>query len=283
MRPQPAEEYFGSEHTTVIRPSRGWRLPNFRELWAYRQIFSALAARDIKVRYKQTVLGVAWAVLQPLATMALFTLIFGRFAKIPSEGYPYAIFVYAGLLPWNLFATIVGTSANSLVGSAALVTKVYFPRLLLPAASLGSALVDFLVATTILLALMLFYGVGWTLNLLMVPVLVGLVMITALGVGTVLSALIVTYRDIRFVIPFLVQLWMFASPVIYPPAMIPEGFRWLLVLNPMTGAIDGFRSAFLGKPFDLVALGVSFGLALVFLLVGVTYFNKVEENFADVI
>lgn len=278
-----SEKYFGCRHTTLIRPPSGWGLPDFRELWAYREIFVALAARDVKVRYKQTVLGVAWAVLQPLATMILFTLIFGRFAKIPSDGHPYAVFVYAGLLPWNLFATIVGTSANSLVGSAGLVTKVYFPRLLLPAASVGTACVDFLVSTTILMALMLFYGVGWSLNLIMAPVLVGLVVMTALGVGTLLSAVIVTYRDFRFVTPFMLQFWMFASPVIYPPTMIPERFRWLLLLNPMTGAIDGFRSALLGNPFDWLALSAAFGLALILLVVGVIYFHRVEERFADVI
>lgn len=277
------KDNLGQHDTTVIRPPRGWRLPDLLELWAYRDVLRALAVRDVKVRYKQTMLGVTWAILQPLATMILFTLIFGRFAKIPSEGYPYAVFVYAGLLPWTLFSSIVTASANSLVGASGLVTKVYFPRLLVPGASIGSPLVDFLVSSVILLALMLVYGVGWTWNLAMAPVLVGLTVITAVGVGTFLSAVIVTYRDFRFVLAFMMQFWMFATPVIYPPTMIPEEFRWILALNPMTGVVDGFRSAFLGKAFDLVALSMSLGTGLTLLFLGVMYFQKVEDRFADVI
>ncbi|HUO85385.1 MAG TPA: ABC transporter permease [Thermoanaerobaculia bacterium] len=277
------EEYFGHAHTTVIEPPKGWRLPDFRELWAYRELAAALGARDIRVRYKQTVMGAAWAILQPLATMILFTLIFGRFARIPSEGYPYAVFVYAGLLPWTLFSSTITAAANSLVGSSGLITKIWFPRLLIPAASVASPLVDFAVSSLILLVLMLGYGVDWSVRILLVPLLVVLLVLLAVSIGIFLSAFIVRYRDVRFVIPFLVQFWMFASPVIYPPSIIPEAYRWILWLNPMTGVIEAFRWAFLGKPFDAGSLAVSVVAAVVALIVSISWFERVEEGFADVI
>jgi len=278
-----AQELFSHGHVTRITPPNGWHILDFKELWAYRELLSVLALRDIKVRYKQTVLGVAWAIIQPLAAMLIFTIIFGRLAKIPSEGYPYAIFVYSALLPWTFFANALSTSGNSLVGSSHLVSKIYFPRLIIPMASIGGGLVDFLLSSVILLLLMIHFEVVWTDHLLMAPFLLLGVMLTALGVGILLSALTVSYRDFRFVVPFLIQIWMFLSPVVYGVEFIPEKWRWLLLLNPMTGYIDGFRSAFLGKSFDWNALGISLVLSLIIFVISIAYFTKVERRFSDVI
>ena len=277
------ETYFGHEHETVIEPTKGWRNLDLKELWAYRELLWVLTLRDIKVRYKQTVLGVVWALIQPVMLMVVFSIFFGRLAKIPSDGYPYPIFVYAALLPWVFFANAISSSASSVVGSANLISKVYFPRLIIPLASIGAGLIDFAIATLVLLLLMIFYGVGWSVNLLAAPVLVVAVLFTALGIGTFLSALNVAYRDFRYVIPFLIQLWMFATPVVYPASLVPERWQWLLYLNPMAGLIEGFRSAFLGRPFDFEALGISFTVAVIVFLVGVAYFEKVERRFADII
>lgn len=277
------EHYFGHEHVTRIRPRQGWRSLDLKELWAYRELLWVLTMRDIKVRYKQTVLGVAWAVIQPVMTMVVFSIFFGRLAKMPSDGFPYPVFVYAALLPWTFFANAIGNSSNSLVGSANLVSKVYFPRLIIPLASVGAGLIDFAISAVILLLLMLVYGVGWSANLLLAPLLVLAVIFTALGVGTLLSALTVAYRDFRYVIPFLIQLWMFVTPVVYPASLVPERWQWLLYLNPMAGLIEGFRSAFLDRLFDGVGLAISFVVAAGFFLVGVLYFEKVERRFADII
>ena len=268
---------------TRIRPRKGWRSLDLKELWAYRELLWVLTMRDIKVRYKQTVLGVAWAVIQPVMTMVVFSIFFGRLAKMPSDGFPYPVFVYAALLPWTFFANAIGNSSNSLVGSANLVSKVYFPRLIIPLASVGAGLIDFAISAVILLLLMLVYGVGWSANLLLAPLLVLAVIFTALGVGTLLSALTVAYRDFRYVIPFLIQLWMFVTPVVYPASLVPERWQWLFYLNPMAGLIEGFRSAFLDRPFDGVGLAISFVVAAGFFLVGVLYFEKVERRFADII
>jgi len=254
-----------------------------RRLWACRELVGVLAARDIKVRYRQTFLGSAWVVIQALATTGLFTLIFGRLAKIPSEGYPYAVFVYAALVPWTFFTKSVNASANSLVGSAALIGKVYFPRLVVPIASIGSGLVDLLVSAMFLLILLPLFGVGWTLGLLAVPFLTVGVAAAALGIGILFSALIVAYRDFRNVVTFLMQLWLFATPVVYPVGLIPANWRWVLNFNPMAGLVEGFRSAFLGKPFDLPSLGISLASGMVLLAIGVGYFEKVEARFADII
>lgn len=277
------EDYFGHGHVTVIEPSRGWRSLDLKELWAYRELLWVLTERDIKVRYKQTVLGAAWAVIQPLMLMVVFSVFFGKLAKMPSDGIPYPIFAYCALLPWTFFANALASSAGSVVGSANLISKVYFPRLIIPLASIGSWLVDFLIATVILLGLMLYYGVGWGWNLLAAPLLLLAVMFAALGVGTLLAALTVAYRDFRYVIPFLIQFWMFATPVVYPASLVPPHWRWLIELNPMTGLIEGFRSAFLGRSFDLGALGISVVVSVVVLLVAVAYFERVERRFADIV
>jgi lipopolysaccharide transport system permease protein len=277
------EEYFGHEHVTRIVPVRGWRALDLRELWAYRELLIVLMMRDIKVRYKQTMLGVAWAIVQPFMTMVIFTIFFGHLANMPSDGYPYSVFVYSALLPWTFFANAITSSSNSLVGSAQLISKVYFPRLIIPLSAVGAGLLDFAVASVILLAMMLFYGVGWGLNLLMAPPLLVGVVLTAVGVGSLLSALIVTYRDFRYVVPFMIQFWMFVTPVIYPASLVPTQWRWLIYLNPMSGLIDGFRAVFLGSTFDFFGLAVSACVALSVFIVGVAYFEQVERRFADII
>jgi lipopolysaccharide transport system permease protein len=277
------EQYFGRQHVTVIEPVKGWRSLDLKELWAYRELLYVLTMRDIKVRYKQTVLGFTWAIIQPVMMMVVFSIFFGHLAKMPSDGHPYPIFVYAGLLPWTFFANSVTSSANSLIGSVNLVSKVYFPRLIIPLASIGSGLVDFAIAGAILLFLMLFYGVGWSYNVLFAPVLIGGVIFIALGVGTFLCALNVAYRDFRYVIPFVIQLWMFATPVVYPVSLVPETWQWVLYLNPMAGFVEGFRAAFLGQPFDFTGMALSLCVAIVVFLVGVAYFERVERQFADII
>ena len=277
------ERYFGHEHVTVIEPVRGWRPLDLRELWAYRELLLVLTIRDIKLRYKQTMLGVAWAILQPFMTMVVFTVFFGHLANMPSDGFPYPVFVYSALVPWTFFANAITSSSNSLVGSAHLVSKVYFPRLVIPLSAIGVGIVDFGIAASILLAMMLFYGVGWSLNLLLAPVLLLAIMFTALGVGTCLSALTVSYRDFRYVVSFMVQFWMFVTPVVYPASLVPTQWRWLLYLNPMSGLIEGFRAAFLGNAFDFFGLAVSAGVAIILFFIGVVYFERVEDRFADII
>lgn len=269
--------------TTVIEPPRGWRSVDVKELWNYRELLWVLTERDIKVRYKQTALGFAWAIIQPVMMMIVFSIFFGHLAKMPADGLPYPIFVYAGLLPWTFFANAISASAGSLVGSANLISKVYFPRLVVPLSSAGSGLVDLAIAIVVLLGLMLWYGIGWSANLAVAPLLVAGTVFIALGVGVLLSALTVAYRDFRYVIPFLVQLWMFATPVVYPASLVPEQWRWLLFLNPMAGFIEGFRSAFLGLPFDWTAIGISFAVAVAVFAAGIAYFEKVERRFADII
>jgi lipopolysaccharide transport system permease protein len=275
------ERYFGHEHVTVIDPGGRWL--DLRELWAYRELVVVLAKRDIKVRYKQTALGAAWAILQPFVTMVVFSIFFGLLANMPSDGYPYPVFVYSALVPWTFFANAITSSSNSLLGSAHLVSKVYFPRLIIPLSAVGVGLVDFAVASSILLAMMLFYGVGWSLNLLMAPVLLLAIVFTALGAGTCLSALTVSYRDFRYVVPFMVQTWMFLTPVVYPASLVPTQWRWLLYLNPMAGLVEGFRAVFLGSAFDFFGLAVSAGTAFGLFLAGVAYFARVERRFADII
>jgi lipopolysaccharide transport system permease protein len=277
------DPYFGHEHVTVIEPVSGWRSLDLKELWAYRELLFVLTMRDIKVRYKQTVLGFLWAIIQPVMLMIVFSIFFGRLAKMPSDGIPYPIFAYAALLPWTFFANAIGASGNSLVASGSLISKVYFPRLIIPLSSVGTGLVDFAISASVLLLLMAWYGVGWSFNLLAAPLLVAGVVFIALGVGTFLSALTVTYRDFRYIVPFMIQFWMFATPVVYPASLVPEGWRWLLYLNPMAGLIEGFRSAFLGRPFDVPALALSLGVALILFLAGIAYFEKAERRFADII
>jgi lipopolysaccharide transport system permease protein len=266
----------------VIQPRLGWIAVDWRELWESREILFFLVLRDVKVRYKQTVLGVLWAALQPLLTMVIFTIIFGRFAKIPSEGLPYAVFVFAGLLPWTFFSNAVSQASQSLVNQQALLTKIYLPRLFVPGAAIGGGLIDLGISGVVFLCIMLFYGVmpGW--GFLAVPPLVVLTAAAALGAGLSLAALTVTYRDFRYVVPFMIQSWMYVSPVIYPVSVVPAKWQWLLALNPMAGIIDAFRSALLGLPWNFTTLAVSTASAVVFLTYGLFYFRKAERRFADI-
>ena len=265
-----------------IRPVRR-SAPDLGEVWAYRELLFFLTLRDIQVRYKQAALGASWAILQPLCTMILFTLLFGRLAGLPSDGIPYPLFAYAGLLPWMFFANAVTSSGNSLVGSTNLITKVYFPRMIIPAAAVGAGLLDFAVAFLLLVVLMAYYGVAVTINIVLLPVLVVLTALLALGFGMWMSALNVKYRDVRHALPFLIQLWMFASPVIYPPSLVGAKWRWVLGLNPMTGIIDGFRSALFGRPFDRTTLGLSAGITLGLLVWSAYIFRQMEREFADIV
>lgn len=255
-----------------------------RDLWTYRELLYFLAWRDLKVRYKQTALGVAWAVIQPFFTMVVFSIFFGYLGKIPSDGIPYPVFAYSALLPWSLFAHALNESSNSLVNNQGLITKVYFPRLIIPIAPLFVGLVDFGIAFVVLLGLMLFYGIMPGFALVTAPLFVLLAVVTALAVGMWLSALNVQYRDVRYTIPFLTQLWLFATPVAYPSSLLPEPWRSLYGLNPMAGAVEGFRWALLGQtqaPGPLIA--VSVGAVLALLLGGLWYFNRMEQTFADVV
>jgi lipopolysaccharide transport system permease protein len=269
----------------VIKPRPGWQLINLAELWRYRELMFFLTWRDIKVRYKQTVLGVMWAVIQPVMTMVVFTIFFGRLGRLDqfTGETPYPIFVFSALIPWNFFGQAISQCGQCLIAEANLLTKVYLPRLIIPCASVGSLLVDFLISFAVMLGLMIWYEVCPTMHLLMVPVLVAGTIFTALGVGMILSALAVAYRDFRYVIPFMVQIWMFASPVAYPLSVVPERWHLVYALNPMAGIISGFRSAMLGEPFCWSVLGVSFFVAIVLFLLGAFYFRRIERRFADIV
>jgi lipopolysaccharide transport system permease protein len=269
---------------TVIEPKTGWVPVDFKEIWNYRELLYFLTKRDIKVRYKQTVLGGLWAVIQPAFTMLVFTLFFGRLAKMPSDGLPYPIFVYAGLLPWTYFANALSASGNSLVGSSNLITKVYFPRIVVPASAALAGLLDFFIALFVLAALMIWYQFLPGLAILLFPFLVALTFLCAIGVGLWLSALNVQYRDIRYAIPFLIQVWMFVSPVIYPVSLVHGNYQWLLALNPMGGVIHAYRAALLGhQPIDWGLLGFSTLIILALFLGGLYYFRRMEKMFADVV
>jgi lipopolysaccharide transport system permease protein len=265
-----------------IQASRGWAPLKLRELWEHRELIWFLAWRDVTVRYKQTALGAAWAVLQPFITMVAFSLFFGQLAKIPSDGVPYPIFSYTALLPWNYFAQALAKSSNSLVGSTNLITKVYFPRLLLPIASVLPALLDLAIAFTVLLGLMVFYNIQPTPAVLLLPLLVLVAVMCALGTGLWLSALNVEYRDVGYIVPFITQLWMVATPIAYPSSLIEEPWRTLYGINPMVGVIEGFRWALLGTqpPHALLLLSVSVSVLLLFS--GAFYYRRAERTFADI-
>jgi lipopolysaccharide transport system permease protein len=266
---------------TVIRPPRVFGSLDVAELWAYRELLYFLVWRDLKVRYKQTVVGMAWAVIQPFGTMVVFSLFFGGLAKIPSDGLPYPIFFYSALVPWMYFAAAVQSATNVMVEHQRIITKVYFPRVLLPVAAVLSGLVDFAIAGVVLVAMALYYGIVPGTAALTLPLFVLLAMLTALGVGLWLSALNVMYRDVRYVLPFLIQFWMFVSPVAYPSSLVPEPWRWLYGLNPMAGVIEAFRGVFSGAPAPAV-LGASAVAMVVVLAAGVTFFQSVEGTLVDV-
>ncbi|MDX6306604.1 MAG: lipopolysaccharide transport system permease protein [Blastocatellia bacterium] len=270
--------------TLRIERSKGWVPLKLSELWEYRELLYFLVWRDIKVRYKQTALGATWAVIQPFFTMVVFSLFFGHLAGMKSDGLPYPIFSFAALVPWSFFANGLSQSSNSLVGSSNLITKVYFPRLIIPLASSFSGVVDFLIAFAVLIVMMLYYSLLPTLNVLWLPLFFLLAMVTSLGVGLWLSALNVEYRDVRFIVPFITQFWLFVTPIAYPSSLLPEPWRTLYGLNPMVGVVEGFRWALLGTktaPGPIIA--VSSVAAIVILITGAFYFRRMEKTFADIV
>jgi lipopolysaccharide transport system permease protein len=283
-RPLPAAGFVPEAQVHVIAPSRSWVPLQLGELWEYRELLYFLVWREIKVRYKQTALGIAWAVIQPVFTMAVFSLFFGRLGKLPSDGLPYPVFVYCALLPWQLFAFALAESSNSVVANQRLITKVYFPRLIVPIAAVSVGLADFAISCVVLAGLMAAYGIVpgpavWTL-----PMFTLLAVATALGVGVWLSAINVRYRDVRYTIPFLTQIWLFATPVAYASSLVPGRWRVLYALNPMVGVVEGFRWALLGQadsPGAMVA--VSAGAVAVLLVSGLFYFRRTERTFADIV
>lgn len=268
----------------IIKPKKGWQLVDFKELREYRDLLYFLVARDIKVRYKQTVLGGLWAIIQPFFAMVVFTLFFGKLAKIPSDGVPYPIFNFSAMVAWTYFANALAGSGNSLTGDANLISKVYFPRLIIPLTPVLAGLLDFSIAFVVLIGMMLYFHISPTIMVLFLPLLIILMMLTASGVGMFLAALNAKYRDIRYTIPFLVQLWMFASPIVYPTSMVPEKYHLIYALNPMVGIIEGFRSILLGTvSFPAQMLLVSALVSVSLFMIGIFYFKQTERYFADII
>jgi lipopolysaccharide transport system permease protein len=267
----------------LIEPEESGLGFGFGEIWRFRELLYFLTLRDIQIRYKQTLLGAAWAIIQPLFAMLLFTLFFGRLARIPSDNIPYPLFAYAGLLLWTFFANSVTNSANSLVGSASLITKIYFPRMIIPAAPVLAGLLDLAIAFGLVVPLLIYYRVSVSWQVLLLPIFICLTTLLAFGVGMWMAALNVKYRDVRYALPFTIQLWLFASPVIYPLSIMPAKWRWLLLLNPMTGIIEGLRSSLFGRDFDWTAIGVSALITLLIVPLSAILFRRVEDSFADVI
>ncbi|HWP93187.1 MAG TPA: ABC transporter permease [Thermodesulfobacteriota bacterium] len=267
-----------------IRPSHGWVSLKLKDIWEYRELLYFLVWRDIKVRYKQTVLGVAWAILQPILTMVVFSIFFGRLAKVPSDGIPYPLFAYSALVPWQLFANALTASGNSLVANQQLLTKVYFPRLVIPMSAVLAGLIDFGVSFLVLIGMMFYFGVVPTVAVLTLPLLIMLAIASALAVGLWLSALNVQYRDVQYTIPFLMQFWLFLTPIAYPSSLVPEKWRILYGLNPMAGVVEGFRWALLGKTNGIGSLIFVSALVVAILLFGgLVYFRRMERTFADVV
>lgn len=270
--------------TITIKPSKGWAALNLRDLWNYRELIFFFTWRDLKVRYKQTLLGAAWAILQPFLTMVVFSIFFGGLAKVPSDGVPYPIFSYAALLPWTLFSKALQDASRSLVSSANIISKVYFPRLILPLSSTLAGLVDFVIALVVLVGMMFFYGIQPTANTWTLPLFVLLALITAIGVGLWLSALNVMYRDVGYIIPFLTQFWMYITPIAYPASMVPEQWKFLYALNPLTGVVEGFRWALLGTgDGPSYTLLISASIAILLTISGLFYFRRMERKFADMV
>ena len=272
------------EHKTIIEPKSGWRLIDLREIYEYRDLFYFLVWRDIKVRYAQSVLGIGWAVIQPIFSMIVFTIVFGKLAKISSDGVPYAIFSYAALVPWTYFSSALTESSGSLIGAGNMLSKIYFPRIIIPMTSILGKLIDFAIALLLLFGLMVWFKIGPTIWILILPLLIILMMLTASGLGMWLAALAIQYRDIKYGMSFAVQLLMYASPVVYPASLIPAKYRLLYGINPMAGVIEGFRAALLGSrpmPWDLLAVGCI--TAFMLFISGVLYFRRMERIFADVV
>ena len=271
------------EPTIKIRPPKKWVPINFTELWHYRELLYSFVKRDVKIRYKQTALGFLWAIIQPLFLMVVFTLFFGNLAKVPSEGIPYPLFSFAALIPWTLFAEGITRSTTSMVSNANIMTKVYFPRLIMPLSGILSPLVDFAIAFVILILMMAYYGFVPTIAIVLLPAFILLALLSSLAVGLWLSALNVKYRDFQYTIPFLIQLWLFASPVVYPASMLPQSWQYVYALNPMVGVIEGFRWALLGTNPPESMILVSVGVVILLLVGGLFYFKRMEQYFADVV
>jgi len=282
---EKAIELLKKNEVVVIKPSKGWVGLRLKDLWVYRELVYFLTWRDLKVRYKQSVLGVLWAILKPFMTMVVFTIFFGNFAKMPSDGVPYPIFAYTATLPWELFASAMSVASRSMVSSGSMISKIYFPRLIVPLASVMSALVDFFIGFIILIGMMIYYKIIPTIATLWLPLLILLALVTALGVGFWSSALMVRYRDVGYLMPFLTNIWMYITPVVYPASMIPEKWRLIYYLNPMTGVVEGFRYALLGTT-QSISTGMvllSAAISLIILVTGLFYFRRMEKQFADMI
>lgn len=266
----------------VIRPRSGWIAIDWKELFYYRELLYFLSWRDVKVRYKQTVLGVAWAVIQPLLTMVIFTVIFGKFAGMPSGGLPYPVFVFAGLIPWTFFSTCIGFAGTCLIGQQHLLTKIYFPRLFVPSAVICAYLIDLAVTLVLYAFILTAYAIVPSWQVVFLPLMILLTLVLTLGLGYTLAALTVLFRDIRYIIPFGLQLLMYLSPVIYPVNLLPDRYRWILSLNPMCGIIEGFRWSILGTPCDPISMGLSAAISLGLLIFGLFFFRRTERQFADI-
>ena len=274
----------GDDLIYLIRPSKGWRFLNLKELWQFRELIYFLIWRDVKVRYKQTVIGAAWSILKPVMTMVVFTVVFNKFAKIDSEGLPYPIFAFAGLLAWNFFSESISRGSMGLVGNAHLISKVYFPRLIIPLASVTTPVVDFILSFLVFIGMMIWFGIRPGYGIFYVPLFLFFTLITALGVSLWLSAINVRYRDVSYTIPVMIQFWLYASPVAYPVSLVPEKWRFFYSLNPMVSVIEGFRWALLGKEIPDFSVMVTSGvIVFVLLCSGVLYFKRTERTFADVI
>jgi lipopolysaccharide transport system permease protein len=279
----PKETHHTSTNVLMIRPPRKWVPVDLHEIWNYRELLLSFTMRDIRIRYKQTALGFLWAVIQPLFMMLIFSIIFGNLAKIPSNGIPYPLFSFAALLPWMLFSEGLARSTLSLVENANIMTKVYFPRLIMPISGILSPLIDFIVSLSILALIMAFYGIVPTPNVVFLPLFVLLALATSLSIGIWLSALNVKYRDFQYTVPFIIQIWMYASPVVYPASMIPEAIRPLYGLNPMAGVIEGFRWALLGSEIPGPMIFISVCVVITLLISGMFYFRKMEQYYADIV
>lgn len=269
--------------TLIIRPPKKWKPIDLQELWNYRELLASFTKRDIKIRYKQTALGFLWVIIQPLFMVFIFSVFFGGLAKIPSDDIPYPLFVLAALLPWTLFAEGLTRSTTSMVTNSQIMTKVYFPRLIMPISGVLSPLVDFVVSMSLLAVFMAYYGFVPTLNVVFLPLFILLALVTSLAVGLWLSALNVKYRDFQYTVPFIIQLWLFASPVVYPASMLPESVRFLYGLNPLAGVIEGFRWSLLGTDMPGAMMLVSVGMVVFLLITGIFYFRRMEQYYADIV
>jgi lipopolysaccharide transport system permease protein len=284
IEPAAAVPAAAEQPELVIKPRRGWIAVDWRELWTHRELLYFLIWRDVKVRYKQTLLGAAWAILQPLATMVVFSIFFGKLARMPSDGVPYPLFAYVALVPWTFFANGLTLSSNSLVANQTLLRKVFFPRLVIPVSAVASGLLDFAIAFVVLLGLAAKYGVTPTAHMVWIPLLVLLALVTALGVGLWFAALNVLYRDIQYIVPFLVQVWLYATPIVYPSSLVPERWRTLYAINPMVGVVEGFRWALLGTgtaPGPMMLVSTTAALAM--LIGGLFFFRRMEKSFSDMV